>query len=363
MKKVLVRVKPAYPLYIGSNSIALLPRILRELGGGYFVVVITNRIVRAHHGKVLEVLLKRSRIAYTVILIQDSESAKNWDTLKAVLERLATQSQGKRPLVVGFGGGVVTDIAGFAASIFKRGIPYVAVPTTLLGQVDAAIGGKTGIDLAHGKNLVGAFYQPRAVIIDTCFLKTLPPRVYRDGLAEVVKYAMIRDRALFSMLKKDHSSIMRKNPRILEAIVARCAMIKADIVAKDEKETKSLRTVLNFGHTVAHGIECASGYSYSHGSAVAVGMLAATLIAHLLAMCRRDVYDDLKQMLESFTLPVAGDARAGTITAIRRAMRYDKKSIGARNRFVLPLRIGTVAVRDNVPEKTIEKALEKIFSD
>jgi 3-dehydroquinate synthase len=261
--------------------------------------------------------------------------------------------------LIAFGGGVISDIAGFAASVFKRGIPYVSIPTTLLAQVDAAVGGKTAVDLACGKNMAGTFYQPRAVVVDVKLLATLPDDIYRDGLAEVVKYAIIQDRALFELLRRDHQSLMRRETATLTKVVARCLAIKAAIVSRDEKETKSIRTVLNFGHTIAHAIEAASGYAYSHGKAVALGMRVATRIAVHSGACDKKTEQAVTQLLERLRLPVRCAQKKIALRAVMHYLDYDKKRLGATNRFVLPQRIGKVIIKENVPSALIARAVRE----
>jgi len=228
----------------------------------------------------LQASLKVGGISSKIRLIPDTEKANHCQLTEGLINDLARFDKNRRIFIVAFGGGVVGDLAGFVAAIYKRGIPYIQVPTTLLAQIDSSIGGKTGLDLSAGKNLVGAFYQPRAVVTDLSVLSTLNKHQLRQGLSEAIKYGIVGDSRLFSYIEKNISSLLTGDTRALAFVVTVCCRIKADIVSRDEREEKSLRTILNFGHTIGHAIETAAGYvKYRHGEAVALGMLAATCIS------------------------------------------------------------------------------------
>ena len=260
-------------------------------------------------------------------------------------------------LVIAFGGGVVNDVAGFLAAIFMRGVPVLQVPTTLLAQVDAAIGGKTGVDLECGKNLVGAFHQPVAVLIDPEVLSTLPEREYRNGLFEVVKYGVIRSPELFRTLAQESAAVLAREPGLAERIIAECVRIKAEVVSADERE-KGVRVILNFGHTAGHALETETGYSrFRHGEAVAFGMRAAVYLSertgHLSA-------EDAVEILNAIALYGPIPSLDGvTAEAIARRALMDKKTLKGRVRWVLPETIGQVAVVSDIDEAIVLSAIQE----
>jgi 3-dehydroquinate synthase len=268
--------------------------------------------------------------------------------LESLLRHMARAGLDRRSLVVALGGGTVGDVAGLAAALYARGVGVVQVPTTLVGQVDSAIGGKTAVDLPEGKNLVGAFHQPSAVICDPDVLRSLPERQYRAGLAEVVKHGVIASRPLFEMLEGSRAALLARDPSLLERIIVACARIKAQVVRADERETGGVRTMLNFGHTLGHGIEAAAGYSgILHGEAVAIGMVAAARLSAKSGLCRREVPARITSLLSSLGLPVRLP-RSINRGAIAVAMSRDKKRAGHGLRVVLTPGIGGVRVRDGI---------------
>jgi 3-dehydroquinate synthase len=260
--------------------------------------------------------------------------------------------------VIAFGGGVIGDLAGFVASIYKRGIPYIQVPTTLLAQVDSSIGGKTAVDLAEAKNMVGAFYQPRLVLSDIGLLATLDLRQARAGLAEVIKYGLIKDKKLFHYLEKNYDKIIRRQQGALEFVVWRSSYIKARIVGQDEKEEKGLRTILNFGHTLGHALEAAGGYRrYNHGEAVAIGILLACALSRRLLLLDSSSCIRVEDLIKAVGLPVR--IKNIPLNKIISAHYRDKKFIGARNRFVLLGGIGRAVVKQNIPLAAIKAVLKE----
>jgi 3-dehydroquinate synthase len=255
---------------------------------------------------------------------------------------------------------VIGDLGGFVASIYKRGIPYIQIPTTLLAQVDSSIGGKTAVDLSEGKNLVGAFYQPRLVFSDVKFIASLDERQMRSGLAEVIKYAAIKDRKLFGYLELNYKNILRRKISALEHIVQCCSAIKAGIVSVDEREERGLRTMLNFGHTVGHAIEAAARYKgYTHGEAIALGMLVACDISNRLDYLNTASCARIESLICNSGLPVK--VRGVVMRDIISAHYRDKKFIGSRNRFVLLEAIGRAKIVQNVPLKVITASLKERF--
>jgi 3-dehydroquinate synthase len=249
-------------------------------------------------------------------------------------------------------------VAGFVASIYKRGIPYIQIPTTLLAQVDSAIGGKTAVDLAEGKNLVGAFYQPRLVFSDVTFLKTLSLKQIQAGLAEVIKYAIIKDPQLFSYLENNLGDCLALKTAPLEFIVKRCSCLKAKIVEQDEREEKGVRTILNFGHTIGHAIESAADYKrYNHGQAVALGMLVACQMSQNLGFIQDDILARIEKLIKATGLPTK--INKISLAKILKAHYRDKKFIGKKNRFVLIQDIGKAKVVQDIPLRLIREAIKK----
>jgi 3-dehydroquinate synthase len=279
-------------------------------------------------------------------------------TVARVYEALILANADRASTLITFGGGVIGDLAGFAAATYLRGIALVHVPTTLLAQVDSAIGGKVGVNHTLGKNLIGAFYQPRAVVIDPSLLDTLPRREFRAGLYEVIKYGMTSSASLFERIARDRKAIFAKTPEVLAAIITEACRIKAAVVAQDEQEA-GLRRILNFGHTAGHALEAVTKYRrYRHGEAVGFGML----VAAELAVARGALADNDRQALANVItslgpLPPIADIASSQILE---AMQHDKKMVAGRLHFVLPTAIGATAIVDDVTEKEIRKALVRV---
>jgi 3-dehydroquinate synthase len=266
----------------------------------------------------------------------------------------------RKSFIVALGGGVIGDLAGFVAASYLRGIPFVQVPTTLLAQVDSSVGGKTGVNLKAGKNLVGAFYQPRLVLCDLDTFKTLPDREFKAGLAEVIKYGIIYDADLFARLERDMKKILRRDSKILSDVVARCCEIKADVVSQDETET-GLRAILNFGHTIGHAIEAISGYGkYLHGEAISIGQVAAAgLSSQLTGLTENDV-ERIRTLFVTTGLPTAIRLNPSQREKLFGAMRLDKKVSGGEIKFVLAEKIGAVKWGQKVPQQHIEAVLDSL---
>jgi 3-dehydroquinate synthase len=263
----------------------------------------------------------------------------------------------RKSLLVAFGGGVVGDCAGFLAAIFLRGIPVVQVPTTVVAQLDASIGGKTGVNLRAGKNLVGAFHQPRAVLVDPDVLQTLADREYRSGLFEALKCGVIRDTALFGFMQKHAEKILRRDRKALARVITSSIQVKASVVSADEKES-DLRRILNFGHTVGHALESATGYShFLHGEAVAWGMIAAAAIARDAGFCSADTAEKITSATLAYSpLP---PVTCGTEEVMARLVA-DKKTVGGAVHFVLPLKLGKIKISSDVPAEIVRRAVERI---
>lgn len=291
-------------------------------------------------------------------MLPDGEIAKSGAELFRLSYALLAKGFERRDGIVAVGGGVVSDLAGFAASVYLRGIRYVNIATTFLAQVDSAIGGKTAIDLKEGKNLMGAFWPPALVISDVDVLRSLPQRELCASLGEVVKYGVIRDPALFNFLEKNCKKILRKDLGAIEKVVLACAKIKAGVVSRDEFETKGERAVLNYGHTFAHGIEGALGYKgLVHGEAVAIGMMMAAQLAADLGFCSQELPWRQMKLLVSMKLPVSIKKFDLTAATILKAMMTDKKKSKGTLRFILPRSIGKVTIEKNIPLESIHKIL------
>jgi 3-dehydroquinate synthase len=306
----------------------------------------------------VEAFLAERGVQVQLSVVPAGEPRKNLSTAARLYERLARFGMDRRSLFVAVGGGVVTDLGGFVASTWMRGVPLVLVSTTLLGQVDAAIGGKTAVNLARGKNLVGTFYQPRAVLCDPSALRTLPPREFTSGLGEVVKYGMIRDGALLEYLGNHIGAVRGRDPEVLEEIVFRCASIKAQVVSEDEKES-GLRAILNYGHTIGHALEAAGGFrTLSHGEAVSIGMEAEAVIAMELGLAPIELLAVQNRALKLCGLPTR--ARRLSQKRILAAMKLDKKGVDGRARFVLPEAVGRVRHGVEVPPDLVLSALRTV---
>ena len=294
-----------------------------------------------------------------LLIVPAGESSKSLSQTEAIYSQLVAMQADRKTLVLALGGGVMGDLAGFAAATYARGLPFVQIPTTLLADVDSSVGGKVGINLPAGKNLVGAFHQPLGVLIDTECLQTLPDRDFRSGLAEVVKYGVIQDADFFVALEGQIEAINRRDPALLQEIVARCCRLKAGVVEADEYERTGLRAILNYGHTFAHAYEALSGYGeLTHGEAVAIGMHDACLLAEKLGRVGTELRLRQQALLTALHLPTR------LPESLRRApeeyiacMRLDKKSVAGKLRFILPDRLGHVELVANVPEELVREVL------
>lgn len=305
-------------------------------------------------GKKLQTSLRKAGVPFDVIGLPDGERHKRIATVEQILDELAARGADRTSLVLAFGGGVICDMAGFAASIYMRGVPVVQVPTTLLAQVDAAIGGKTGVNLATGKNLAGTFYQPLAVLADTDVLRTLPEREFRAGLFEAIKCGVISDPRLFALLEKQRKSVLAQKRGLVAEVITRSVRVKARVVSADETES-GLRRVLNFGHTVGHALEAAGGYrKLLHGEAVGLGMIAATYMAMRMGLLARASGERIRDLVLAYGPLPRVEFAAEQIVA---RLAGDKKSVGGVPHFVLPTRIGQVEIVAGVPPELVTDAV------
>jgi 3-dehydroquinate synthase len=344
----------SYPIHVGQGLLARAHELL-ALRAQTRVVIVSNPVVAAYHLARLRDGLAAGGVASEVVLVPDGEAHKSFATLQDLLTRLLELRADRATTLVALGGGVVGDLAGFAAAIYQRGVPFVQVPTTLLAQVDSSVGGKTGINHALGKNMIGAFHQPQAVLIDTDCLLTLPARELAAGLAEVVKHGAIRDVAFFEWLEGAAKALLARDPQALAHAILESCRIKAAVVAADERETGE-RALLNFGHTFGHAIETATGYgTWLHGEAVGAGMaLAARLSERVLAFPHADT-ERLCALLRALGVPL--DPPQLPLARWLTLMQRDKKVVGGRLRFVLLEALGRARIVSDVPQDDVAVVL------
>jgi 3-dehydroquinate synthase len=347
----------SYLIEIGTGNLSALGAYAADWCQLSHAVVITDQNVEAPHAQHAAESLVESGADVDVLVIEAGEQSKDIDTAAGLWEQLLAVGADRKSVVFAVGGGVIGDLAGFIAATFARGLPFVQVPTTLLAQVDSSVGGKVGINLSGAKNMVGAFWQPAGVLIDTAVLKTLPDREYCAGLAEVVKYGVILDAEFFAYLEKHATELNDRDASVLEHVVTRCCRLKADVVEADERETTGLRVVLNYGHTFCHALETVTGYGkYLHGEAVSLGMLCASRLAERLGRVEAAFTARQHKLLTMLGLPVDfPDVNQGQLLD---AMSRDKKVEHGRLRFVLPTRMGHVELVGDVPEEDVLAALE-----
>ena len=344
----------SYPVVIGSQLIQQSDLWRQHLPGGK-ILVVSNDVVAPLYLRQLGSALENT--GFQTLVLPDGEATKTIANWSLILDRLVEMKAGRDVCLVALGGGVIGDICGFAAATYMRGVPFIQAPTTLLSQVDASVGGKTAVNHIQGKNLVGAFHQPRAVIADTDTLNTLADREFRAGMAEVVKYGAIRDAAFFSWLESESEMIMARDPAALSSLIEKSVRNKAEVVAEDELESGS-RALLNFGHTFGHALETVTAYSrFLHGEAVAIGMLIAARLSESRGLCEQGVSARLAGLLARHGLPVSLPADLAT-DAIMEAMSLDKKVLGGKTRLVLLTAMGRAIIDSESSVEDIRSALE-----
>ena len=341
------------PLLAGPGALGQLPTALGDVGfKGRLFVVADATALELHREAIAGVLAEAP-----ILALSGAEEAKTLRAVSGVWDWLVSQGAQRRDALVAFGGGVICDMVGFAAACYLRGVGLVNVPTTLLAQVDASVGGKTGVNHPRGKNLIGAFYQPLCVVADTGLLATLTPRAFAAGMAEVAKMAMILDADLFASLERQAHTLIASAAEALAPIVSRSIELKADIVERDERESGD-RMLLNYGHTVGHALEAGAGYgTLLHGEAVAVGMQAAAIIAERLDMLDASEARRQADLLRSLGLPARWPAEAENVLS---RLSLDKKRAGSSQRWVLAERVGAGIVRDDVPAEIVHEAVSSI---
>ncbi|MDH3392257.1 MAG: 3-dehydroquinate synthase [Desulfobulbaceae bacterium] len=345
----------SYPIIIEKGLLSQVGHTLKDLVIAKRYAVISDDYVAGLYGQQLMNSLAENNVPAELITFPRGEKSKHLQTVGMLASRLAQRSFDRKDGLIALGGGVTGDITGFLASVYMRGIPFIQVPTTLLAQVDSSVGGKTGVDIPEGKNLVGTFYQPKAVFIDTDVLQTLPGDELLGGLAEVIKYGVIADADFFYYLENKRPQILALDRDVITDTIARCCEIKAWVVEQDEREG-GLRRILNYGHTIGHAIEAASQYTLIHGLAIAMGMCAAAKLAVRTGHLDQDKADKIVQLIHDFgmktTIPAELDVKR-----IKEYFKTDKKTVGGRVFYVLPRTIGEVLVTDEVDEEDIDQIL------
>lgn len=346
-----------YAIKIGAGLLHRLGEECARLKLDSRCAIITDTNVGKRYAKTAFNSLLKAGFEPSLIIVPAGETAKSLKSVHACYDQLAAHRLERKSFIVALGGGVVGDLAGFVAATYLRGVAFVQVPTTLLAHVDSSVGGKVGVNLKAGKNLVGAFYQPRLVLCDLDTLATLPEREFRAGLAEVIKYGVIYDTALFARLERDLPHLLRRDTRALAAVIARCCEIKAEVVGQDETES-GLRAILNFGHTIGHALEAISHYGkYLHGEAIAIGQVAAARISATTGLSAKEA-GRIRDLFQRAGLPTEVRLKPSQRTKLFAAMQLDKKVSGGEVKFVLAKKIGQVIWGQRVSSEAIDAALE-----
>jgi 3-dehydroquinate synthase len=345
----------SYDIIAGAGLLQQAGTLLKERGfTGSKIVIITDDRVNSLHGDTLKKSLEKNGFEVRVISVPPGEEQKSLETAGRLYNDLTDFYAERTTPLLALGGGVIGDLTGFVAATYMRGVPLVQLPTTLLSQGDSSIGGKTAVNHGKLKNKVGVFYHPRLTISDISTLGTLTPRELSNGLSEIIKHGVIRDREFFDYLEENIDKIRKLDEPVLEKVVSRSAEIKARVVEKDELDT-GLRNILNFGHTIGHAIESVSGLQVWHGEAVAIGMLVEARISNLMGMMKNNELDRLKALMKAAGLrsePLELDPEKIFV-----AIKHDKKVINGKNRFALPLKIGEAIITEDISNQIIEKAL------
>jgi 3-dehydroquinate synthase len=346
----------SYPISIGAGLFND-PALISFISPKQKVVIVTNTTVAPLYAERVMALLRAQGCQSELLQLPDGEKYKNLDTFNTVMSFLIEQNCSRDVVLIALGGGVIGDLVGFAAACYQRGVDFIQIPTTVLSQVDSSVGGKTAVNHPLGKNMIGAFYQPKSVIIDTDCLATLPEREFASGIAEVIKYGIIYDGEFFSWLEQNVDKLYLLDQQALSYAILRCCSIKAEVVAQDEKES-GIRALLNLGHTFGHAIEAELGYgNWLHGEAVAAGTAMAAKTAQLQGLITQSQFERIIALLKRAKLPIHTPESMSYADFIKHMMR-DKKVLLGQLRLVLPTGIGQSEVRSDTPEKVIEQAIE-----
>lgn len=355
MDKLIVELgERSYPISIGEDLLKQ-PALFSSAIAGKKVMIVTNDVVAPLYLQACKETLKAFQV--DEVILPDGEKYKTLATFEVILSELLAKKHARDTTIIALGGGVIGDMAGFAAACYQRGIPFIQVPTTVLSQVDSSVGGKTAVNHALGKNMIGAFYQPQAVIIDINCLKSLPTREFSAGMAEVIKYGIIYDQDFFAWLENNVEKIKALQAAAITYMIKRCCEIKAEVVALDEKEN-GIRALLNLGHTFGHAIEAEQGYgNWLHGEAVAVGMILAAQTALALGLITREQVEKITQLIKQFDLPLNSPENMG-YEQYAEHMLLDKKVLNGKLRLVLPTSIGCSKLFANVSEDVLRRVIE-----
>ncbi len=346
----------SYPIYIGQDLLNDSELMCKHITGNKVMLISNDVVSPLYLDKVIATLSSGGKTVDTTIL-PDGEVHKNLTTLNLIFDELLANKHGRDTSIVALGGGVIGDMAGFAASCYQRGVEFIQIPTTLLSQVDSSVGGKTAVNHPLGKNMIGAFYQPNAVYIDINCLNTLPAKEFAAGMAEVIKYGIIWDKEFYEWLKVNQSLIKTLDPATLISMIETCCAVKADVVSQDEKE-HGVRALLNLGHTFGHAIESEQGYGvWLHGEAVAAGTVIAAKTAQLLGHINDDEFDDIKSIFRLFDLPIS-KPDSMPFEAFIEHMAVDKKVLAGKLRFILPIGIGHAQVITGIENNMLKHAIE-----
>ncbi len=343
----------SYPIYIDSKLLADNNLLSSHIKAKRVCIITNNLVAPLYLDKIKQQL---TDFQVDQVILADGEAEKNLDNFDKIMSHLLANTHGRDTTLIALGGGVIGDITGFAAACYQRGIDFIQIPTTLLSQVDSSVGGKTAVNHPLGKNMIGAFYQPKAVIIDVDSLKTLPAREFSAGMAEVIKYGILGDSEFFAWLEQNSRKIKAGEQTTLIEMIERCCQCKADIVSADETES-GLRALLNLGHTFGHAIEAEQGYgNWLHGEAVATGMVLAAKLSVAMNLLEVSELRRIEQLLTTFDLPLIAPENMG-FEAFIKHMRRDKKNIGGKLRLIIPTTIGQAVMRDDISEDMLQQIL------
>ena len=345
----------SYPILISNGLLSEIGQDLKKRQVAKRFIVIADDTVAPLYGDQVVRSLVAAGFAPELVTFPAGEASKTMATVATLASRLAQLGVDRKDGLVALGGGVTGDITGFLAASYMRGINFVQVPTTLLAQVDSSVGGKTGVDIPEGKNLVGAFYQPKAVYVDSLVLQTLPSGELLNGIAEVIKYGVIYDRPFFDYLEENREKILGLDLPVIEQVISRCCAIKADVVSKDEKES-DLRRILNFGHTIGHAVEAGSNYEIGHGMAVAIGMVAASRLAVGKQIFSKAEAQKVQSLITAYGLPTEIPVNSDP-SKLKTYLQTDKKTVAGKPFFVLPTEIGKVIITSDVDDGLIGQVL------
>ncbi len=356
MKEILVNLgKDSYNIIIDKGILNQVGTLISKVISPRKAIIVTDKIVEPLYGNIVLDSLSECKFDVKLVSMELGEEQKSIAKAEELYESLFDYKMDRKSLIVALGGGVLGDLAGFVASTFMRGIPFVQIPTTLLAQVDSSIGGKVAVNHPRGKNMIGCFYQPKAVFIDSDTLQTLPKEEITAGMVEAIKYGMIKDAVFFEYIEKHFPAIMKLEPAVLEEIIHNSCKVKAHVVELDEKE-EGLRAILNYGHTIGHALEALTSYKkYRHGDAVAMGMIYATKISMEMKLTGEEVLKRQESLFVKLGLSLK-DTELNPDDIVT-TLYQDKKTIGGKLRFVLPTEIGNVIIDDRVNEETILKVL------